>query len=187
MVLIGVTVLKLNISNSIQKDHIMLLTALVVSTTLMTTLSLQTVPAYASVVESLNTKENWYDKALAVNQDNVPALVQKGTDLVSQDKAEQAITWLNKALSVDPTNLMALISKGTALKELGQYPEAIILYDRVLAIDPHDTYAIGGKVDSLFATGKHVQAVAWIDKALELEPNNDQILEVKQNLQLELN
>ena len=36
----------------------------------------------------------WYDKALAVNQNNVPALVEKGTDLVSQGKGEQAITWL---------------------------------------------------------------------------------------------
>lgn len=186
MVLIGVTISKLNISNSSDKN-IVLLAAFVASATFLTVLSLQTVPVYASVVESLNTKVNWYDKALSVNQNNVPALVQKGTDLVSQGNGKHAIAWLDKALGIDPTNLMALISKGAALRELGQYPEAIIMYDRVLAIDPHDAYAIGGKADSLFGAGEHLQAVAWIDKALELDPNNGRILQVKETMQQAVN
>lgn len=187
MILIGVTISQWSITNSIDKNHIVLLIALVVSATFLTVLSLQTVPVFASVVESLNTKVNWYDKALAVNQNNVPALVQKGTDLVSQDKGEQAIAWLDKALGIDPTNLMALISKGAALRELGQYPEAVIMYDKVLAIDPHDAYAIGGKADSLFGAGDHQQAVAWIDKALELDPNNGRIQQVKETIQQAVN
>jgi tetratricopeptide (TPR) repeat protein len=187
MVLIRVTISKLNISNLVDKDHIAPLAALVIAATFLIVLSLQTVPVYASVVESLNTKDNWYDKALAVNQNNVPALVQKGTDLVSEGKGEQAIAWLDKALSIDPTNLMGLISKGAALRELGQYPEAVIMYDRVLAIDPHDAYAIGGKADSLFGAGDHQQAVAWIEKALELDPNNGRILQVKETIQQAVN
>ena len=142
---------------------------------------------YASVAEFPNSKITWYDKALAVNQNNVPALVEKGTDLVSQDKGEQALTWLDKALTIDPTNLMALVSKGTALKELGQYQDAITLYDRVLAVDPHDIYAIGGKADSLYGSGEHQQAVTWIDKALDSDPNNVRILQVKQTLQQAVN
>ena len=55
---------------------------------------------------------NWYEKALSVNQNNVPALVEKGTDLVAKGDGEQAITWLDKALNIDPTNLMALVGKG---------------------------------------------------------------------------
>jgi tetratricopeptide (TPR) repeat protein len=143
--------------------------------------------AYASVVEFPNSKITWYDKALAVNQNNVPALVEKGTDLVSQGKGEQAITWLDKALTIDPINLMALVSKGAALRELGQYQEAIVAYDKVLEIDPHDVYAIGGKADSLYGSGEHQQAVAWIDKSLESNPNNGRILQVKETLQQAVN
>lgn len=178
---------KLNILKSKAENHFILVSALVAMATLATVWSMLVFPVYGSVIEFPNSKINWYDKALAVNQNNVPALVEKGTELVSQGNGEQAITWLDKALSIDPTNLMALISKGAALRELGQYPEAIIMYDRVLAIDPHDEYAIGGKADSLSSAGKHQQAVAWIDKALEFDPNNGRILQVKETIQQAIN
>ena len=125
---------------------------------------------------------NWYEKALSVNQNNVPALVEKGTDLVTKGDGEQAITWLDKALNIDPANLMALVSKGAALRDLGKYQEAIVVYDRVLTIDPSDVYAIGGKADSLYGSGQHEQAVVLIDKALQLNPSEGKIQQVKESL-----
>src|SRR5213596_1345385 len=131
-----------------------------------------------------NSRElTWYDRALAINQNNVPALVQKGTDLVNQGEGQQAITWLDKALTIDPTNIMALESKGAALQEMGKYQDAIGLYDRVLAIDPTDVYALGGKAASLYGLGQFQQAVTWIDKALEIDPNDGKVLQVKLTLQ----
>jgi tetratricopeptide (TPR) repeat protein len=130
-----------------------------------------------------NSKEfKWYDRALAINQNNVPALVQKGTDLVNAGEGHQAIIWLDKALKIDPSNMMALVSKGAALRGLGQYQDAIVMYDKVLAIDPNDVYALGGKADSLYGSGQLHQAVAWIDKALEIDPNNGKIQQVKETL-----
>jgi tetratricopeptide (TPR) repeat protein len=124
----------------------------------------------------------WYDRALSINQNNVPALVQKGTNLVNAGQGQQAIIWLDKALKIDPSNIMALISKGAALRGLGQYQDAIVMYDRVLAIDPNDVYALGGKADSLYGSGQLQRAVAWIDKALEIDPNNGKIQQVKETL-----
>ena len=130
-----------------------------------------------------NSREpTWYDRALAINQNNVPALVQKGTDLVNAGEGQQAIIWLDKALKIDPSNMMALVSKGAALRGLGQYQDAIVMYDRVLAIDPNDVYALGGKADSLYGSGQLQQAVTWIDKALEIDPNNGKIQQVKETL-----
>ena len=126
---------------------------------------------------------NWYEKALSINQNNVPALVEKGTDLVNNGDGEQAITWLDKALNIDPDNLMALVSKGAALRDMGKYQEAIVIYDRALTIDPNDVYAIGGKADSLYGSGQHAQAILWIDKALELNPGDGKIKQVKESLQ----
>jgi tetratricopeptide (TPR) repeat protein len=153
-------------------------------------LSLPGVPtvAYGSQPEIPSSKEvTWYDKALVINQNNVPALVQKGTDLVNEGKGRQAMTWLDKALAIDPSNIMALVSKGSALRDLRQYQDAIVLYDRVLAIDPNDIYAIGGKADSLYGSGQHQQAVALIDRALEIEPNNGKVLQVKATLHQPMN
>ena len=130
-----------------------------------------------------STEFTWYDKALAINQNNVPALVEKGTDLVNEGKGQQAIIWLDKALKIDPSNIMALVSMGAALRNVGQYQEAIVMYDRVLAIDPNDVYALGGKADSLYGSGQLQQAVAWINKALEIDPNNGKVLQVKETLQ----
>lgn len=192
MVLIGVTRSRLILSK-LQDRHMMivLLTSIVLAISTIggswLSLSGYSLEVYASVVEFPNSKIMWYDKALAVNQNNVPALVEKGTDLVSQGQGEQAITWLNKALTIDPANLMALVSKGAALRQLGQNQDAIAMYDRVLAVDPHDIYAIGGKADSLYGSGEHQQAVAWIDKALESDPNNVRILQVKATLQQAVN
>ena len=129
----------------------------------------------------------WYDKALSVNQNNLPALVEKGTDLVIKGDGEEAITWLDKALNIDPTNLMALVGKGAALRDLGKYQEATVMYDRALAIDPSDVYAIGGKADSLYGSGQHEQAILWIDKALELNPSDGKIQQVKESLQQAIN
>lgn len=192
MVLIGVTKSRLTMCKFQNKHMRIVVTAsiiLAITTIAWSLLSLPGYPtvAYASVVEFPNSKTTWYDKALAVNQNNVPALVHKGTDLVSQGNGEQAITWLDKALTIDPTNLLGLVSKGAALRELGEYQEAIVMYDRILTIDPNDVYAIGGKVDSLYGLGQHGQAVAWIDKALELDPNNGRILQVKEALQQSVN
>jgi len=149
--------------------------------------SLLSLPGFPPVVygsqEVGNSKEfKWYDRALAINQNNVPALVQKGTDLVNAGEGQQAIIWLDKALKIDPSNMMALVSKGAALRGLGQYQDAIVMYDRVLAIDPNDVYSLGGKADSLYGSGQLHQAVAWIDKALEIDPNNGKIQQVKETL-----
>lgn len=175
--------------NSYIKNSVIVALVPIVLLTLSTTseflLSIPGIPtvAYGSQSEMSSKETTWYDKALAINQNNVPALVQKGTDLVNEGKDQQAMTWLDKALQIDPANLMALVSKGAALRDLGQYQEAIVMYDRVLAIDPNDVYAIGGKADSLYASGQHQHAVAWIDKVLEIDPNNGKVLQVKETLQ----
>jgi tetratricopeptide (TPR) repeat protein len=136
----------------------------------------------AHALDSEFELSNWYDKALSINQNNVPALVQKGTELVNQGEGEQAVAWLDKALTIDPTNLMALVSKGSALRDMGKYQQAIATYDKVLMIDPNDVYAIGGKAASLYSSGQYGQAVTLIDKAIELNPTDGNILQVMETV-----
>ena len=161
------------------------ISALIILSTFLA-LSLE-LPVHAATIAFPNSNVNWYDKALSVNQNNVPALVEKGTELVASGNPVQAISYLNKALSMDAENMMGLVSKGAALRDLGKYQEAIVTYDKVLAIDPHDAYAIGGKADSLYMSGQHQQAITWIDKALELNPSDAKIQFVSESLHQQIN
>lgn len=166
-------------------DLTVIISAFIILTTILA-LSLES-PAYAATRDFPNSDINWYDKALSVNQNNVPALVEKGTDLVATGNPAQAISLLDKALGIDSENMMGLVSKGAALRDLGKYQEAIITYDKVLEIDPHDTYAIGGKADSLYMSGQHQQAITWIDKALELNPDDAKIQFVQASIHQQIN
>jgi tetratricopeptide (TPR) repeat protein len=166
-------------------EFAVIISAFIILSTILA-LSLE-LPAYATTEIFPKSNVNWYDKALSVNQNNVPALVEKGTELVATGNPVQAISYLDKALSIDAENMMGLVSKGAALRELGKYQEAIVSYDKVLAIDPHDTYAIGGKADSLYMSGQHQQAITWIDKALELNPYDAKIQFVSESLHQQIN
>lgn len=183
MILKKQTISKLNMFN---KNGLFLVSVLGVLAAVGIVSYVQPFSVYA-IAESQNSKINWYDKALVVNQNNVPALVEKGTDLVAQGMGKEALPWLDRALSIDGQNMMGLVSKATALKELGRYQEAIATYDSVLAIDPHDAYAIGGKADSLYMSGQHEQAITWIDKALEMNPSDAKIQFVQESLHQQIN
>ena len=61
------------------------------STVLGSLVSLPGIPkaVYGSQIEILNSKDiKWYDKALVINQNNVPALAEKGIDLVNEGKSQ---------------------------------------------------------------------------------------------------
>jgi hypothetical protein len=73
MILNKVTVYKFSIS--MDKNPIILVSALSVLAALGIVSSLQTFSVDAISVGFQDSKINWYDKALSVNQNNVPALV----------------------------------------------------------------------------------------------------------------
>jgi tetratricopeptide (TPR) repeat protein len=50
----------------------------------------------------------FYDKVLAIDPNNITALVNKGTALGTLGQNDDAITWLDKALAIDPNDISAL-------------------------------------------------------------------------------
>jgi tetratricopeptide (TPR) repeat protein len=67
----------------------------------------------------------YYDKALAIDPNNVYALNAKGVALGNLNKSQEAITYYDKALAIDPNNVYALNAKGVALGNLNKSQEAI--------------------------------------------------------------
>ena len=113
----------------------------------------------------------WYDKALAINPNDVYALYSKGGALHGLGRYQEAIEWYDKALAINPSYEDALGGKGGALHGLGRYQEAIVWYDKALAIDPNDVYELSGKGDALLNLERYQEAIVWYDKAIAINPN----------------
>jgi tetratricopeptide (TPR) repeat protein len=93
----------------------------------------------------------YFDQALAIDPDNVNALVNKGLALDDLDRSEEAIQYFDRALAIDAEDTDALVDKGLALDNLGRTEEAIQYYDRALAIDPSEVDAQNNKDSALLS------------------------------------
>ena len=88
-----------------------------------------------------------YDKALAIDANDVDALTSKGADLIRLGKYAEAIKYYDRALAIDPNpkDVGVLGNKGIALYHLGNYTGAIQYYDKALAIDAKNLDALNNK------------------------------------------
>ena len=59
-----------------------------------------------------------YDKALAIDPNNVEALSNKGFSLFGLEKYKEAIEYYDKALAIDPNYIKALNNKKAAVSKL---------------------------------------------------------------------
>jgi tetratricopeptide (TPR) repeat protein len=76
------------------------------------------------------------DKALAINQNFIPAWVQKAGLLNVLGRYDEAIAATDKALALKPNSSEAWTNRADALNNLGRYSEALDASNRALAIDP---------------------------------------------------
>ena len=58
-----------------------------------------------------------FDRILAIDPDNLDALVAKGNALYALGKNEQAVSYYDKALEIDPNNSDAMSRRETALND----------------------------------------------------------------------
>ncbi|HEY0579571.1 MAG TPA: tetratricopeptide repeat protein, partial [Candidatus Nitrosocosmicus sp.] len=67
----------------------------------------------------------FYNKALAIDPNNIEALYNKGNALVKLGDSIGATVLYDKALAIDPNNKKVLHNKGLLLFKLGNYTELI--------------------------------------------------------------
>ena len=95
--------------------------------------------------------------------------LNKGVELYSQGKYDQAIEAYDQAISINPQYAEAWNNKGLALRALGEYDEAIKAYDQAISINPQIAEAWSNKGVALQALGRTSEADAAFAKAEELE------------------
>jgi tetratricopeptide (TPR) repeat protein len=139
----------------------------------------------------VNESMTYFDKALAIDPNDVNTLTQKGIALIFLNKPNQSISYLDKALALNPNDVNTLTQKGLALSRLAQYNESIVYFDRALSIDPKYGVAIKEKADTvgvaaaaanataltnkgiaLLTLGRYNESIPYFNKALAIEPTN---------------
>jgi tetratricopeptide (TPR) repeat protein len=120
-------------------------------------LALEAIGQYRKALES-------YNKALAIDLDNVRALVAKRAVLTKLSKpsieklpvSSKAASFFNIAQSFDSQ---------------GKYTEALKYYDYVLEIEPNYALAWNNKGVTLYKMGKPKEALTCLERALGINPN----------------
>lgn len=109
-----------------------------------------------------------FDKALAINPQNVRAVYYKGALLRLAGKPAEALELFKQVEPRFPRDRMTLNQMGECYQALGRYAEARQMFDRVLAIDPDDITALNFGVEAYRRTGDAEQAeklkAAYLDK-----------------------
>jgi tetratricopeptide (TPR) repeat protein len=113
----------------------------------------------------------YYDRALAIDPNNVDIVNNKGGALGNLGRYEEAMEYIDGALAIDPNNVDIVNNKGAALFYLGRDEEALEYYDRALAIDPNNTNALTNKGTTLAGLGRYEEAIGYFDRVLNIDPN----------------
>ena len=69
-------------------------------------------------------------------EETAEALHQRGSDLLEEARAEEALVYLDKALALEPGRRFALAERAQALGMLGRAEEAVLAYEKAIAVDP---------------------------------------------------
>ena len=75
------------------------------------------------------------DRAVALDPNNVSALILKGALARSQYGPVASLPWFERALQIDPVHVRAMLDLAATLGDLGQMEAMLALTRRVLAID----------------------------------------------------
>jgi tetratricopeptide (TPR) repeat protein len=116
---------------------------------------------------------------IAVQPDNVVALVALAEALAGNGRSDEAIDRLRQALLIAPDSTVPLHSLGTILLSRGQQTEAIEHFEKVVELLPNSAIAYNNLGVALNAAGKTAEAIAVYEKALQLDPD---YLEAHNNL-----
>lgn len=77
-----------------------------------------------------------YDRALLLNPNYAPALINRGLALSALERFAEALECHDRALVLEPDYPEAWLNRGQSLQQLGHLAEALESYDQALTIQP---------------------------------------------------
>lgn len=98
---------------------------------------------------------------------NLKRLYKKGTNLMADEKLEEAIEVFDQALRIEPKNIESLLKLGYARFHLGDYSEALRVYDKILDIDVTNAEAWNLKSLIHYEQKNYAKALDAVEKSVE--------------------
>lgn len=131
------------------------------------------------LVNSQNDFKNslyFFDKALAINPNDLDLLETKGMTLDDMGQKAEAAAIYNKVLDADPYRVSTWHMLGICHFESGKFREALTAYDYALAIEPSDSIALAQKAFCQFNIGDENGGIATCVKYLKNNPDDEEML-----------
>ena len=128
-----------------------------------------------------------YQKALELQPDLPPALVNMGNVLQELGRTHEAISCYQKALQLSPEDARVHLNMGNALQGQGEFDEAMSCYEEALRLKPDFVEAHYNMGNAFKAEGRLHEAIACYEKALELRPDDFSALYNMGNAYQEIN
>lgn len=125
-----------------------------------------------SDIDSLESAERHYEKALKYLPEDPFLLTFHGISLQRLNRDEEALTNFNKALEIDSSNVNAMVSLGISLNRLNRDQDAIDPLKKALEIEP-DNYTALSTLGMLYDELKiYNKCDSLYEKALQYYPDN---------------
>ena len=113
-----------------------------------------------------------YDKAIALDKNNVEALINRGAVYYKSGSLQLAKEDFTSAIKIRPSQLEALNNLGLIAIKEKDLPQAILYFDKILNFNPADALALNNKGYALLKKGETEQAGKLIDRSLDIKPDN---------------
>ena len=125
----------------------------------------------ARALGQLDSAEEHYRTALAIEPDEAVGLLELAGVLRAQGRPNEAEALLSRARELRPNDPANLQNIAEALRKEQRYEEALAAYREVLAIAPDYALAHAGMGDTLFRMKRFDESLAFMDKALASRPD----------------
>ncbi|AUS99978.1 hypothetical protein CLI64_06040 [Nostoc sp. CENA543] len=110
-----------------------------------------------------------YDKALAIKDDLLEALFNRGNVLGNLERHEEALASYDKAIAIKDDFPEVWFNRGNALGKLERYEEALASYDKAIAIKDDFLEAWINRSNALRKLERYEEALTSCDKAIAIK------------------
>ncbi|WP_068320210.1 tetratricopeptide repeat protein [Polynucleobacter yangtzensis] len=125
-----------------------------------------------SHIQKYENAEIYFEKALKLNPDLVPALINMGAIFRNIGKFTESLQRLDKALELDNADPAAWLNKGVTLDSMGNLQDAIGCYEKALSLDGGYLEAYSNKGNAELGLGRLKEAHDSFQKALRIFPGD---------------
>ena len=127
-----------------------------------------------------------YRKALNINPQALPALINIATIYYELKKYEKVVEFSTSALEINPDNFSALLNLGNAHYAQGHYEDALVYYRKMHKLNPNSYNALLNLANTYYNLAKFKEALQFARIAIEKRPTSSEAYIIAGNSLIEL-